>query len=118
MIQNITIGGKERPIRIGMAALAQFEQQTGDSFIKGFKLDAFKLYDLALLIRLGLISGARQHNDAAAVEEVPDVDGVLDWMDDAGDIATFVTVIASQLQSIAGKAKEGVAEKNVKGPKK
>lgn len=119
MIQQITIGGKERPIRIGMAALAQFEQETGKSFLQGFKLDEFTLQDMASLIRLGLISGARQHNDATAVAEVPDVVGVLDWMDEDGaGVTDFISVITTQMQAITGKNAGGEPEKNAKGAKK
>lgn len=116
MIQELVIGGKSRPVRLGLAALSQFEEVTGKSFLKGADFANLQLKEMATLLRVSLIAGARQKNLDTA--DIPDEDGMLDWMDEGDVLLAFPKIVASQMQALASRLNPEAAEKNLKGQAK
>lgn len=112
MISDLVIGGKSRPVRLGMAAIMQFEKITGKSILNG-GLDKLSAGDLVELLRCSLISGARYHKQD--VEEIPDTEGVADWMDEDNALLEFSKIAQQHMSAIVGSAQKADTSKNGQG---
>lgn len=80
MVKKIKIGGEERPVKFGFAALMQFTDTTGYTLAQLDTLgDSLTLSQAIELVRAGLKQGARVEGEKfnATPEEVAD------WLDDS-----------------------------------
>jgi len=80
MVKKIKIGGEERPVKFGFAALMQFTDATGYTLAQLDTLgDSLTLSQAIELVRAGLKQGARVEGEKfnATPEEVAD------WLDDS-----------------------------------
>ena len=79
MVKYIEIGGKDRPVKYGFAALMEFTEENGYTMADLDKLgENMKLKDALFLVWCGLKHGAR-------VEKKPfkhTIEEVADWLDD------------------------------------
>ena len=80
MVKKIKIGGEERPVKFGFAALMKFTDVTGYTLAQLDTLgDSLTLSQAIELVRAGLKQGARVEGEKfnATPEEVAD------WLDDS-----------------------------------
>jgi hypothetical protein len=80
MVKKIKIGGEERPVKFGFAALMQFTDATGYTLAQLDTLgNSLTLSQAIELVRAGLKQGARVEGEKfnATPEEVAD------WLDDS-----------------------------------
>ena len=79
MVKHVEIGGKERPVKYGFAALMEFTEENGYTMADLDKLgENMKLKDALFLVWCGLKHGAR-------VEKQPysySIEDVADWLDE------------------------------------
>lgn len=79
MTKNVKVGGEDRPVKFGFAALMEFTEENGLSMAELENLgDNMRLKDALFLVWVGLKHGAR-------VEKKPftyTVEEVADWLDD------------------------------------
>lgn len=93
MTNFIQIGGRERPVRFGMAGLYEYEQRTGRKALADFAslaggLEAVSITLMVDLVYCGLTCGARA--ESQNVDFTPY--DVADWL--TGDNATLEKVMA------------------------
>ena len=79
MVKKVLIGGAERPVKFGFAALMQFTDATSYTLSDLDKIgESLKLSEALELVRAGLTQGARVEGEkfTASLEDVAD------WLDD------------------------------------
>jgi len=107
----ITIGGKNRPVRFGINALAEFNKATGTNFEWIFKIAQNPLsvdFDqLRWLVFVGLKNGAAENNQAIDFT----ITDVGHWLDkDFKTFPEFVKILGESLPELEDD------EKNPTGP--
>lgn len=79
MVNTVKIGGEERPVKFGFAALMQFTDATGYTLSDLDTIgDSLKLSEALELVKAGLKQGARVEGQSfnASLEDIAD------WLDD------------------------------------
>lgn len=93
MIKNVEIGGKQRPVKFGFAALMEFTEANGYTMADLDTLgESMKLKDALFLVWCGLKHGARVEKQA--FEET--IEEVADWLDDQPEAMENVLNVFSQ----------------------
>lgn len=109
----LQIGGQERPILFGFAALYAYEQRTGRKALEDFAAsaaqneltpDAFSIVFLVDLVHAGLMAGCRKLRQPVDFDEVD----VAEWLTDNQE------AIAKAMQIFTESFPK--AEKNAPGP--
>ncbi len=112
MVKHVKAGGKDRPVKFGMAALHQFEKATG---IKAAKLNMDEvgadLDVLSNLFKAGFDQGCRISNIPVDYK----LEDVLDWMDEPGVIDHTMKAFVESYKDINGTTINEL-EKNVEAP--
>jgi len=93
MVKIVNIGGEERPVKFGFAALMQFTDATGYTLADLDKIgDSLKLSEALELVRAGLKQGARVEGASfnATLEDVAD------WLDETPDALEEVLAIFTE----------------------
>jgi hypothetical protein len=100
MVKKVNIGGEERPVKFGFAALMQFTDATGYTLAQLDSIgDSLTLSQAIELIRAGLKQGARVEGEKfnATPEEVAD------WLDDSPEALEQVLAIFTESFTTAKK---------------
>jgi hypothetical protein len=106
MIAQINIGGKMRGIRFGNAALIQFEEATGHSFLTGFEAK-LGLKEVAQLAYFGLKDAARFSKEPFDYE----LHDVIEWLDEPGKVPEIMAIFSRAVPEIMGVEVEAADKK-------
>lgn len=103
MVKHVEIGGKERPVKYGFAALMEFTEENGYTMADLDKLgENMKLKDALFLVWCGLKHGAR-------VEKQPfnsSIEEVADWLDEKPEAMEKVLNVFSSSFSDSNEEKK------------
>jgi len=103
MTKNVEIGGKQRPVKFGFAALMEFTEANGYTMADLDTLgESMKLKDALFLVWCGLKHGARVEKQA--FEET--IEEVADWLDDQPEaMENVLNVFAQSFSPSEGEKK-------------
>jgi len=110
MINEITIGGRSRPVKFGFNTLAEFGNMTGLKLSDMQNLGATLTIDhVIILVWCALKAGARKMNEEFAASK----DEVGDWLDEDPNLVAEMMNIYAQTQAPVeeGKKKAGKAKR-------
>jgi len=100
MVKHVKIGGEERAVKFGFAALMEFTEANGYTMTDLDSLgENMKLKDAIFLVWCGLKHGARVEKTAFAYT----IDDVADWLDDR---ASALEEVLNVFSSSFGAAEE------------
>lgn len=114
MTEYLSLGGVERPVRFGFAALYQYEQRTGRNALTDFAAMQGGTASVTLIIDLlysGLCAGTRHEKKPVDYT----AEDVADWVGNDMDV---LQIAATMFAASFEKAGEGDAEKKAKPPMK
>jgi len=124
-MQYIKIGGRERPILFGMAALYHYEQRTGRKALSDFskmsanpedETEGISLLFLVDLIYSGLAAGARKEVPGSVLPFQPE--DVAEWVgDDFALIEQVMTIFAESFPTTKKNTLESLPTTQKRKPK-
>jgi len=93
MVKKVKIGGEERPIKFGFAALMQFTDATGYKLADLDKIgESLSLSEALELVRAGLKQGARVEKESFNYE----LEDIADWLDDSPEALEQILAIFTE----------------------
>lgn len=105
-MNNVNIGGKERPVNIGWGMLKEFGKLTGRTFGQVFEVDDLTFDDIEKLLFAGLKWGAKREGQEFDVK----LKDIGEWLDeDIQAVTEFMAVFQEELTV-------SLDEKNVPAP--
>lgn len=110
MTEYLSLGGVERPVRFGFAALYQYEKRTGRNALTDFATMQSGLASVSLMVDLlfaGLCAGTRHEKQQVNYSE----EDVAEWV--GGDM-TALQKAAEMFAASFEPAQEGDSEKKTK----
>jgi len=93
MVKKVKIGGEERPVKFGFAALMQFTDATGYKLADLDKIgESLSLSEALELVRAGLKQGARVEKESFNYE----LEDIADWLDDSPEALEQILAIFTE----------------------
>jgi len=93
MVKKVKIGGEDRPVKFGFAALMQFTDATGYKLADLDKIgESLSLSEALELVRAGLKQGARVEKESFNYE----LEDIADWLDDSPEALEQILAIFTE----------------------
>jgi len=93
MVKKVKIGGEERPVKFGFAALMQFTDATGYKLADLDKIgESLSLSEALELVRAGLKQGARVEKESFNYE----LEDIADWLDESPEALEQILAIFTE----------------------
>jgi len=93
MVKKVKIGGEQRPVKFGFAALMQFTDATGYKLADLDKIgESLSLSEALELVRAGLKQGARVEKENFNYE----LEDIADWLDDSPEALEQILAIFTE----------------------
>jgi len=93
MVKKVKIGGEQRPVKFGFAALMQFTDATGYKLADLDKIgESLSLSEALELVRAGLKQGARVEKESFNYE----LEDIADWLDDSPEALEQILAIFTE----------------------
>ncbi len=93
MVKRVNIGGEERAVKFGFAALMQFTDATGYKLADLDKIgESLTLSEALELVRAGLTQGARVEKESFKYS----LEEIADWLDDSPNALEEVLAIFTE----------------------